>query len=109
MAKQATKAPTTPATPATPRKRGAAYKPESTIRVVSGEGQRRVVKNLSCDRALQHMGGDKGTTVARYLAAFGPLCDKAPLPGRSGQPGATQAAAILRYLEREGAVVVATK
>lgn len=115
MAKQAktTKAPKAPVTPVAPvaptRTRGRAYTPTDVITVVTGEGARRVVKSLACDRTLSAIASTKSRTVAEYLAAFGPACEKQPLPGRGGQPGATQASAILRFLEREGAVVVAAK
>jgi hypothetical protein len=45
-------------------------------------------------------------TVGAFVENFGKSCDKQPLPGRSGQPGHVQAAAILRFLEKEGAVTV---
>jgi hypothetical protein len=103
MAKQAKTTPAQPgATPA--RKRAPAYKPESKIAIVTGDDARRVVRNLSCDRAMQAM--KSHATVGEFVKAFGAACDKAPLPGRSGQPGHVQAAAILRFLEREGAVTV---
>jgi hypothetical protein len=92
---------------ATRKGRGAQYTPESVITIVAGDGARRVVKSLACDRALTAMRANP--VVGKYVAAFGTACEKQPLPGRSGQPGHVQAAAILRFLEREGAVTVASK
>jgi hypothetical protein len=113
VAKQS-KAPVAPAAPA-PRTRGRAFPEQARITVVKGEGERRVVQNLSCHRALQAMVDAKGNarTVKQFIDAFAPMVDaKAggkPLPGRGSQPGTVQAAAILRYLEMEGAVTVASK
>lgn len=115
MAKNVAKQTKTPAAPkgkATPapatRTRAAAYTPSSVISIVTGEGQRRVVKGLACERALLAMvdGKGKARTVADYLSAFAPECEKKPMPGRAGQPGTVQASAMLRFLEREGAVTV---
>jgi len=116
MTKQVTKAPKAPATPAAvkapARKRPAAYTEAGRITIVTGDGQRRTVRNLSCDRAMQHMKANP--TVGKYRDAFAAEIDKlnkakagsGDLPGRGGQPATTQAIAILRFLEREGAVTV---
>lgn len=92
------------AAPATPRKRAAAYAPTAKITITTGDEARRVVRNLSCDRAMQAM--KSAPTVGDFIKAFGAACEKQALPGRGGQPGHVQAAAILRFLEREGAVTV---
>ena len=84
--------------------RGPVYQPGQRIVVVTGDDARRVVRNLSVDRAMQAIIAHD--TVGKFVTEFGKLCDKQPLPGRSGQPGQTQAAAILRFLDREGAVKV---
>jgi hypothetical protein len=106
-ATKATKATTKVEVKAPARKRAAAYDPKARITISQGDEARRVVRNLTCDRALQAMAANP--IVEKFVATFGAECDKKPLPGRGGQPGATQAAAILRFLEREGAVTVASK
>src|SRR5690349_3002526 len=114
MTKQVTKAakpaPAPKAAPA--RKRPAAYTEGAKITIVTGDGARRTVRNLSCDRALQHM--KSNPTVGKFRDAFAAEIEKlnkakagsGDLPGRGGQPATTQAIAILRFLEREGAVTV---
>jgi hypothetical protein len=105
-------------TEAPTRKRPAPYNPKATIRVVEGDGARRVVKSLAVNYAMQAM--RKWPVVGTFVVEFGKLCEKpkamaggeqvaGPMPGRAGQPGPTQAAAILRYLDGHEAVVVSTK
>jgi len=86
------------------RPRAAKYSVDSKITVVTGDGARRVVKGLAVERAMNAIA--KNNVVGKYSEEFGKELDKKPLPGRSGQPGQVQAQAILRFLEKEGAVVV---
>src|SRR5262252_6611093 len=102
-----------PAKPTPPaRKRPAAYQESSKIVISTGDDARRVVKNLTCDRALTVKKAHD--TVGKYRDAFAKQIEamnkakpgSGDLPGRGGQPAATQAVAILRFLEKEGAVTV---
>jgi hypothetical protein len=106
MAKQTTtpkaKVPTTTKAPTKPR--GKVFDPNAKIVVVAGDDARRLVEPQAPWRAVRAMRAHP--TVGKYLAAFGAECDKAPLPGRGGQPGATQAMALLRWLVNEKAVIV---